>query len=94
MTRKTILAYDDLDSRKEMCRLLGFPGMTDASRLSFVNWCCKRTTAGLPVKVSPAYKEGGYGVPEALNDLAMLTLQYAGDVDSYLAELTRRVKRL
>ena len=94
MTRKTLLSYDDLDSRKELFRLLGFPGMSDASRLSFVSWCCKRSTSGLPVVVKPAYKNGGYTVVEAVNDLAMLTIQYQGDVDLYLGELTRRVRKL
>ena len=91
---KSILDYDDLDSRKELYRLLGFPGMTDASRLDFVHWCCRKSTSGLPVSVTPAYKNGGYTVVEAVNDLAMLTLQYRGDADMYLGELTRRVRKL
>lgn len=91
--RKTILDYDDLDARREMYRLLGDPRMTDRRRINFVGWCSQRCGDKM-VQVKPAYEKGGYGVYEAMMDLSMLTLQYRLDIDSALAELVRRVRKL
>lgn len=91
--RKTILDYDDLDARREMYRLLGHPRMTDRRRINFVSWCSQRCGDKM-VQVKPAYDKAGYGTHEAIMDLSMLTLQYRLDVDSALAELVRRVRKL
>jgi hypothetical protein len=93
MRRKTVFAYDDLDSRRELWRLLGDRKMTDRRRIDFVRWCCQQVNDPL-VKVKPAYKDGGYTITEAVADISMLTLQYRGDIDIFLEELVRRVKRL
>lgn len=100
MKRKTILAYDDLDCRKELWRLLGDSRLGCRGRLSFVQWCAawvndKEVRSGRSmVKVTPVLKDGKYLTSEAISDLSMLTIQYHGDVDVFLAELTRRVRRL
>lgn len=91
--RKTILAYDDLDSRRELYRLLGDSRLGDRGRISFVRWCCQRCGDKM-VQVAPAYKDGGYTAHEALMDCSMLTLQYRGDPDVFLAELVKRVRKL
>ena len=91
--RKTILAYDDLDARREMYRLLGDPRLGDRGRRSFVGWCCRRCGDPL-VRVGVAEPKAGYTTHEAVMDLSMLTLQYRLDVDLALAELVRRVRKL
>lgn len=91
--RRTILDYDDLDSRREMVRLLGDPRLGDRGRLAFVRWCSKRCGDDL-VQVKPVVPKEGYGTNEALMDVSMLTLQYRLDPDLALAELARRVRKL
>lgn len=89
--RKTIISYDDLDSRREMWRLLGHPCMGDRRRTGFIRWCCLKSGDRL-VSVKPAGDGGKYSVEEAMLDLSMLTMQYRLDIDVALAELVRRVK--
>ena len=96
MTRRRtdILKHDNLDDRRELYRLLGFPGMTDRRRLSFLTWCLQRCGSTLNLRVGPTHSKAGYGVHEAVLDFSMLTMQFRLDVDIALAELTRRVRKI
>jgi hypothetical protein len=91
---RNILQYDtQMDRREILVGLLGNKRMTDAKRLDFIAWCCKRAL-GSGIEFRPVPVRGRYTAREALADLVALSLQGGLPVDTALAELTRRVRGL
>lgn len=93
--KRHILYYDDLDARREIFRLMGYSNMSDRRRKNFIDWCLKRCPSNLTegTRVGQSFRDGGYGVNEAVADFTALSMQFGLDVDAALQELTRRVRR-
>ena len=89
---ETVYARDNLDDRREIYRLLGFPGFTDHMRLDFVAWCC-RLSNSKAVQSRPQQKNK-YTPVEACDDILALVVQFGMNLDKALAELSKRVRRL
>ena len=90
----SILSHDDLDTRKEMWRLLDDPRMTDQTRFLFVNMCLAKTPVKIKFRLAPM-RGNVYTTAVAWDDLVMLsTDQMGGDLAIFLLDLVTFVRAI
>lgn len=102
---KQILAVDDLDSRREVCTLLG--KLSPAERIAWLRWCCKQATLNKRSSLHPkvqqktlnladqARKDDGADMRLTLDlyfDLWALSAQWRFSLEDAMRELERRVR--
>lgn len=105
MPKHPVFKYDDIDSRREIFRLIGH--LTPVERISWMRWCCSRSSLG-DSDVRPMVSESTLLLAmeaETSRDASVrlqidlhqdllihLPQQWGLDIDAAVVELVRRAR--